>query len=307
MLEFAKFEFMGNIRTIMMPVAIIAGILVPQAEVLSFLLPYLIGTMMVLTFIEKVPKQEHGVTCKIELRALGVSLILVALLFGLHYFFGLPKAVMLGGMIICLCPPANAAPAMAKILGGNPVLVLKILISGHVIACFTIPLIFGYFTGTGENFLEMARRIFNSIQPIITIPLALALGLRSFYPEFAEKIAKFQKYTLVIWGISVFVILSKASYDIREMGFARLWASGEFQMVTGLSAILCALLFFLGWFFERKEHPIEGSQSMGQKNTTLIIWISQMYAGPVAALGPVCYVVWQNLVLSWMSRDKKRK
>ncbi len=298
---------MANIRTIMMPVAIIAGILIPQAEIFSFLLPYLIGTMMVLTFIEKVPPQPQSSTLRIELRAQGFSFVLVAILAGLHYFLGLPEAVMLGGLMIALAPPANASPAMAKILGGNPVVALKILIFGHLAACFTIPLVFGYFAGTSENFFQMAARIFHSIQPIITIPLAIALGLRSFYTELADKVAKFQKYTIVIWGISVFLILSRASYDIRLMGFSTLWATGEFQISAILSLVLCIVLFFTGWFFERKEFPIEGSQSMGQKNTTLIIWISQLYAGPIAALAPVCYVVWQNLVLSWMSRNRKHK
>ncbi len=298
---------MGNIRAIMMPVAIILGILLPQARVLSFLLPYLIGAMMVLTFIEKVPPQPQSSTLKIEFRALVFSFLLIAVLIGLHYFLGLPKPVMLGGLMIALAPPANASPAMAKILGGNPVVALKILIFGHLVACFTIPLVFGYFSGTGEDFFQIATRIFHSIQPIITIPLAIALGLRSFYVELANKVAMLQKYTIVIWGVSVFLILSKASYDIRLMGFSALWATGEFQMSAILSLVLCVGLFFVGWFFERKEFPIEGSQSMGQKNTTLIIWVSQMYAGPIAALGPVCYVVWQNLVLSWMSRDKKRK
>jgi BASS family bile acid:Na+ symporter len=109
---------------------------------------------------------------------------------------------------------------------------------------------------------------------------------------------------MFVWTFSVFVILAKASYDIREMGFLDLWNSGKLPWMAGISLILCLLLFWLGWFCERNRRPIEGSQSMGQKNTTLVIWISTLYAGPVVALAPTCYVVWQNLVLSWMSRKK---
>jgi BASS family bile acid:Na+ symporter len=46
---------------------------------------------------------------------------------------------------------------------------------------------------------------------------------------------------------------------------------------------------------------------MGQKNTTLVIWIATLYAGPVVALAPTCYVVWQNLVLSYLSARIKPK
>ncbi|MCR5029268.1 MAG: hypothetical protein K6A31_08445 [Fibrobacter sp.] len=297
---------MAKLRSILMPVAILLGILLPQAHVLSPALPFLIGLMMFLTFVGKVPPQQHGYTFKIEVKAFVASLVMLAILWGVVEFFQLPREVLLGGAIICLCPPANAAPAMAKVLGGNPVLALKIFLSGNVIACFSIPLIYGYLTGTDASFTDVAMRIFNSIQPIISIPLAIALGLRSFYPELADKAARFQKYTLIVWTISVFVILAKASYDIREMGFAELWNSGKLPMLALVALILCIVQFTVGWFSDKK-HPIESSQSMGQKNTTLVIWISSLYAGPVAAIAPTCYVIWQNLVLSWMSGKKKAK
>lgn len=289
-----------------MPVAILLGILLPQAHVLSPALPFMIGLMMFLSFVGKVPPQQHGYTFKIEVKAFLASLVMLAVLWGVVEFFQLPREVLLGGAIICLCPPANAAPAMAKVLGGNPVLALKIFLSGNIIACFSIPLIYGYLTGADASFTEVAWKIFNSIQPIISIPLAIALGLRAFYPELADKAVRFQKYTLLVWTISVFLILAKASYDIREMGFAELWNSGKLSMLALVALILCIVQFTVGWFSDKK-HPIESSQSMGQKNTTLVIWISSLYAGPVAAIAPTCYVIWQNLVLSWMCGRKKKK
>ena len=126
-----------------MPIAILLGILLPQAHVLSPLMPFLIGTMMFLTFVTKIPPQTHGYTFKIEIRALIVSLILVAAIAGIVKLFDLPREVLLGGAIIALCPPANAAPAMAKMLGGSASLALKIFLSGNLIACFSIPLVFG--------------------------------------------------------------------------------------------------------------------------------------------------------------------
>ena len=297
---------MKRLRSILMPIAIVLGILLPQCHVLSPAMPFLIGSMMFLTFIGKVPPQQHGYTFKIEAKAFIAGLFLLFALWAVVTLFNLPREVFLGGAIICICPPANAAPAMAKMLGGNPVLALKIFLSGNLIACFSIPLIYGYITGTDASFTEVSLKIFNTIQPIISIPLAVALGIRSFYPELADKVSVFQKYTMFIWTFSVFVILSKASFDIRQMGFMELWNSGKLPMLALVSLVLCVVQFALGWFCERKRHPIEGSQSMGQKNTTLVIWITSLYAGPVAALAPTCYVVWQNLLLSWMGRGKKK-
>ena len=169
-----------------MPLAILLGIVLPQAHVLSPMMPFLIGSMMFLTFVTKIPPQTHGYTIRIEVRAFVASLLLIAALWGVVELFDLPREVLLGGAIIALCPPANAAPAMAKMLGGSASLALKIFLSGNLLACFSIPIIFGYLTGADASLSEIAMKIFNTIQPIISIPLAFALGLRAFYPELAD-------------------------------------------------------------------------------------------------------------------------
>ncbi|MBR2374427.1 MAG: transporter, partial [Lentisphaeria bacterium] len=36
------------------------------------------------------------------------------------------------------------------------------------------------------------------------------------------------------------------------------------------------------------------SQSLGQKNTTLTVYLALIYAGPLAAIGVISYVFWHN-------------
>lgn len=297
----------SNIRTILMPLAILLGILFPQFHGLSNFLPFFIGIMMFLTFISSVPPQEHHFTFKIEMRSLATGMILVSLLVAGTYLFNFPKEILLAGILLALSPPANAAPAMAKILGGNPVLMFKIFIIGHVIACFSIPLVFGFFTGNTsfEVYLEMAKAIFNKMQSIVTIPLALALGIRTFNPRVADKFLRFQKYTIFVWSFSVFVILSHASFKIRHMENMN-W--NLFFAMAILSLAFCVLLFIFGWFSGKPKYPIESSQSLGQKNTVLIIILAQTFAKewPLVVLGPIWYVIWQNLALSYMNAKVKR-
>ena len=47
------------------------------------------------------------------------------------------------------------------------------------------------------------------------------------------------------------------------------------------------------------EFPREGSQCLGQKNTTFTIYLALAYTSPVVALGPTFYVLWHNLWNSW--------
>jgi BASS family bile acid:Na+ symporter len=196
---------------------------------------------------------------------------------------------------------------MSKMLGGNAVLTLKVFIISHVIACFSIPGVIGLLTHSEIPIAQGAKQIFDTIQPLITIPLALAFGLRALYPRLSDKIVELQEYTFALWGASVMLILSKASHDVRQMGAGELWESGSLQQMAFVSLFLCLLLYTLGWLWERKSYPIEGAQSMGQKNTLLVIWISQLYVGPIATLGPVFYVVWQNILLSWLLYKSKKR
>ena len=102
-LQFTNFgTTMAKLRSILMPVAILLGILLPQAHVLSPALPFMIGLMMFLTFVGKVPPQQHGYTFKIEVKAFLASLVMLAVLWGVVEFFQLPREVLLGGAIICL-------------------------------------------------------------------------------------------------------------------------------------------------------------------------------------------------------------
>ena len=64
---------------------------------------------------------------------------------------------------------------------------------------------------------------------------------------------------------------------------------------TALIALLiCAVSFGTGSLLERKLLRREASQSLGQKNTTLTIYLALVYAGPRAAMGVISYVLWHN-------------
>lgn len=44
---------------------------------------------------------------------------------------------------------------------------------------------------------------------------------------------------------------------------------------------------------------ISAGQALGQKNTTLAIWMANTYLNPVSALAPAAYILWQNLFNSY--------
>jgi len=290
-----------------MPLAIVLGILTPQGSIFSPLMPWLISVMMFLSFVGDVPAQEHGSTRWVALRVVLASLAYAALVYAVGTALGWPAPMILAGLLLCLAPPANASPAMTRLLGGNPLLMLKLVVGGHFIASFVIPLLAAVFQqGDNASPYAIARKVFVSILPLVVLPIGSALLLKRVQPAVATRVAHFARYTMVLWSFMVYVVIASASHNVRL-----LIASGQFSLaglatIALLSLVIALALFFTGWKLGGTRYPIETSQGLGQKNTVLMIWIAHTYIHPIAALGPVCYVVWQNLILSYMSRKLKK-
>jgi bile acid:Na+ symporter, BASS family len=295
-----------RIRSYLMPVAIVLGIMLPGAHILSPLMPWLIVTMMFLSFVGGVPGQEPGSTRWVAVRVALGSLFFASLVWSLGRLLHWPAPMVMAGLLLCLAPPANASPAMTKLLGGNPLLMLKLVVGGHFIACITIPLLAAWFQGTSPaSAWNIAQKVFLSILPLVVLPIGSATLLRHALPAIAARIAKLSAYTMLLWTLMVFVVISAASHNIRALLDAGQFTLPGLVAVGALSLAIAIALFASGWKLGGTRYPIESSQGLGQKNTVLMIWIAQAYIHPVAALGPVCYVVWQNLILSYMSKKLK--
>lgn len=298
---------MSRLRDFLMPVAIVLGIMFPSAHALSFLMPWLIALMMFLSFVGPVNATAKGATRRVAVRVLLASLAFALLLSVLGCLGNWSVPMLLAGVLLCLAPPANAAPAMARVLGGNPLLMLKLVVGGHLVATLVLPLLAAlYHDSAGHAGTGIALQVFRSIALLVGSPILLAFVLKWRFPHTAAICAKATPYVMFLWSFMVFVVLANASYNVRE-----LLASGQFDwpgllQVGLLSLLLAVALFFTGWKLGGKQYAVETSQGLGQKNTVLAIWVAQAYFHPVAALGPVFYVVWQNLILSYLSRKVRR-
>ena len=78
-------------------------------------------------------------------------------------------------------------------------------------------------------------------------------------------------------------------------------------LIALFGLLICIVQFavgrYVGRFFDR---TIESGQALGQKNTSFAIWTAFMYLTPLAAVGPGCYILWQNIINS-VEIWKKRK
>jgi BASS family bile acid:Na+ symporter len=99
-----------------------------------------------------------------------------------------------------------------------------------------------------------------------------------------------------MWVLALFLITANAAHFLHshpELPAAVL------VKIAATTSLICAANFALGWLIGGRQFHREASQSLGQKNTTMTIYLALAYASPLVALGPTCYVVCHNLWNSW--------
>ena len=139
----------------------------------------------------------------------------------------------------------------------------------------------------------------NILLPIIITllaPFAAAQLTKKFLPKIWRVLVGWKDSSFYLLIINIYVATSEASQYLRS----GLTSEIEIVLLISLtSAILCILFFSLGWFIGGKEFALEASQSLGQKNNAFTIWISLSFVSPIASLGPIFYVLFQNIYISW--------
>lgn len=291
-----------------LPIAMILGTIGYQFFYrFFFLIPYLLFAMLFLTF------------CKVSFRDLRFEplhfwLLLIQLVGSVLSFvvlYPFSKYLAETAMLCFIAPTAAAAAVVTGKLGGSvPCLTMYTLLS-CLMTAILVPLFFPYIATlpphidlqVDRSFIMSVLLIMRRIFPIIVLPLVLAWLIREFLPRLHTKLSNISGVSFYLWAISltcVTAITVKSLVDSKS-DTAIEWLSA----LVGL--IICCIQFILGKTIgQHFGQRISGGQGLGQKNTSLVIWISQLYLNPISSLGPCSYVIWQNIINSWQLWKKRK-
>jgi len=274
---------------------------------LIFLLPYLLFSMLLLTFCKvsfKELKFEPLHFWLLLIQLIGTVVVFVAL-----YPFN--KYLAESSMLCVIAPTATAAAVVTGKLGGSvPCLTLYTLLSSMMTALL-VPLFFPIIVGlppyidvhVNSNFILSVLIIMAHVFPIVVLPLILAWLFRKFTPRFHEKLSNISGASYYLWA---FTLVCVTAITIKSLVESKSDAMTKILSVF-MGLVICCLQFFFGKRIgSHYGERISGGQGLGQKNTTLIIWISQIYLNPISSLGPCSYVIWQNLINSWQLWKKRK-
>ncbi len=271
-----------------------------QVGIFSFIIPYLIFVMLLLTYINISWRD-------IKFTRLHLYLILIQIFASVGVYFALnPINPILaqGIMILVVAPTATSAAVIVGMLRGNIASLAAYSLISNFTAVFLAPILFAYVGFNDMPFVASVVSITYKIGFMLVVPFIIAVLIN----QFAVKTAKFLKsntgISFYLWSIALTVVTGRTVQFVVDQGKEHI---GIEIIIAAAAFVVCGLQFWVGRRLGRKfDDTVAGGQGLGQKNTVLAIWMAQMYLHPLSSIAPGSYVLWQNIVNSYQVwRERK--
>lgn len=288
-------EFQRRAKPWVLPLAMLCGLLFhPWLEAVAWVVPYLIFTMLTITFCRVRPRQFELSTMLWIMLAIQLAGSAVVFLVLRPFSLDVAQAIF----ICVLCPTATAAPVVTGMLGGSVPRVAAYSVLCNLAVALLAPLLFVW-VGEGAaamSFADEFKSVALQVALLIVLPLALAFGLYFFAPKVHSAIGSVQGVSFYLWAVSLVVVVGRAVAFILAEPAA---AIPEMIVIALGAGVVCVLQFAAGRRIGRRYgDAVSGAQGLGQKNTVLAIWMALTYLNPIASIGPAAYIVWQNSINS---------
>lgn len=287
----------------MIVIPLVLGMFLPKLSAFGFVIRPLLIAMLFMVYLqldvkELKPRAAHWAILGANL-FIGVAAYLVLSLTG-------RCDLAWAAFFIGITPTATAAPVIMNLLHGRVGFVVSGFVVTNVgISLALVPLIPAV---TGHFDAGFMLRVFRDLLLIMALPFALALALRKFVPAAETWPKRFKMLSLSMWSAMLLVISAGASDFLRRNRDVSPWIVVG---IAGIAAAICAVNFTLGHFIMPRRFRREGSQTLGQKNTMLTLYLAQTFASPLAALGPTFYVIchnaWNSCQLFMYDRRRARR
>lgn len=282
--------------------AILLGILFPFGYKYTFLVRYFVMVMLFLAFLNI--DFHSRILTRLHLKVLIANLSLPLLLFALLYPLGYNYAI--SAFVVAIAPTAAGAPVITGFMCADVAFVTVSVILTSPLVALVLPFFLPPLLGPVAD-LSIPDLIL-PILSLVFVPLIISQLIKRFFKRFHQGLMKLQPIAFYLFITNVFIACGKATNFIRTDDSADLRTIAFIALITGA---ICLLQFQFGQYLGRKTFPIEGSMALGRKNTMFSIWLGLTFVSPVAAMGPIFYILFQNLYNSWqiwaISRESRVK
>lgn len=262
---------------------------------LSPVIPYIITAMLFITFLKVRPRDITWRWSHLALLIVQVGLSLGA------YFIIAPfhKEAAIAMMLCFLTPTATAGPSIVQILKGDTGYITSYLLITHLAFILLTPFLFPYLGGIElkDGILVQMWHVFYHVARLVLPAIAGGWIVAYLWPRVAKRLGSMTQVNYSLWLLSLLLLIAHTTVYLQHSTH---FALGDLYLVAGLGLLTCAMQYFLGHilapFLGVERHA--GRHSLGQKNTSLSIWIAALFLPPLAGIGITSYIIWQNIIIS---------
>ncbi len=284
-----------------LPIAMLVGVFGYQLFIyFSFLTPYLIFTMLLLTFCKIAPRD-------LKLKPLHAWLLLIQIVGALLAYLlllRLDKVIAEGIMVCIIGPTATSAAVITSKLGGSAASLTTYTLLGNIATAITVPILFPFIEVNSDvSFWIAFMVILGKVFPLLICPFLVAWLLELYLPKVHNKLLGYHELAFYLWAVSLAIVTAQTMASLVNDptdALKKVW-------IAVAALIVCCLQFFFGKTLGAVYHDrISGGQALGQKNTILAIWMAHAYLNPLSSVAPGSYVLWQNIINSWQLWKKRK-
>lgn len=273
-------------------------------EAVAVIQPMLIFTMLFLTF------------CKIDfsqLRPCRWNIWLLMIQGGSFVFLGAvlyflrenPVHILIESAMLCMiCPTATAAAVVTEKLKGNAAHVTSYTILINLLVAVLVPLVVSILFPSGTmSFTTSFMTILGKVFPLLLCPFVCAFLLKHLWPSVHRKLGRIAHISFYIWAVALTLAIAVTVKSIVHSNISIWYQIG----IAAIALVTCILQFALGKGIGRRYNDtITAGQSLGQKNTVLVIWMGYTFFTPITAVAGGFYSVWHNIYNSYqLYRQRK--
>lgn len=265
--------------------------------------PMLIFAMLFLTFCKIDPRH-------LRLRRWHLWLLLIQC--GLFAIIGsvlivLPhsalRVVLEGAMLCLICPTATAGAVITKKLGGDVGNITTYTILINLANAMLIPAMVPFVHPNPElSLVSSALLILGKVFPLLLMPLAGAMAVRTLWPALCRRLAQYQELSFYLWAVALALAIAVTTRSIVHCSVSvstQLW-------LVAVSLACCLLQFGIGRRIGAVYHDkITAGQALGQKNTVLAIWMGYTFFSPITSIAGGFYSIWHNIINSYQLYEHK--
>ena len=214
--------------------------------------------------------------------------------------------VLLEALLMCIIAPcATASAVVTQKLGGSLEQMTTYTFLANFLTVLLVPVCFPLIEKSSDvTFMAAFTRIFYQMLVLLVAPMLLAYIVKHHMHRLHRRILSVRDLSFYLWACSLMIVTGVTVKNIVHAEASALLLTA----IAVLGLMVCIVQFavgrYIGHYF---GHQQEAGQALGQKNTSMAIWMSITYLNPLSSVGPGCYILWQNIINSIEIWDKRKQ